>query len=74
MHLNHPFILLSILFKGDVLFGLGAEDEDALEVDGGGRAEAALLLAYVILVMDPDEGELPFPYLGPLYLQLPLIW
>ena len=73
MHLNHPFILCSIIFKGDVLFGSGADDEDAPAVAGGGLAEggftkAALLLAYVILVMGPRRGGTIFSLLGPFIL------
>ena len=70
MHLNHLFFLCSNFFKGDVLFGLGVDNEDAPEVAGEAELKEASLKrlyfwAYVILVMGPRRGGTIISLLGP---------
>ena len=36
MHFNHPLIPRSILFKGDVLIGARADDDEAPKIAEGG--------------------------------------
>ena len=71
MHLNHPLILHSILFKGDVLIGPRADNDEALEIaEGGcddlGLVETAWLFSYVWFVMGPSIGRTLFSLLEPL--------
>ena len=71
MHLNHPLIIHSILFKGDVLIGPRADGDEAPEITEGGCAnrglvEAARLLAYVLFVMGPSLGRTLFSLPEPL--------
>ena len=73
MHLNHPLIRRSILFKGDVLIGAGVIDEEVPGIatggcEGRGLVDAALLMASVWLVMGPSLGRILFSLTTPLIL------
>ena len=73
MYLNHPLILHSILFKGNVLIGPRADDDKALEIAGGGCADYGLmevtqLFASILFVIGPSLGRTLFSLPEPLIL------